>query len=127
MSWETRKRGGRYYTRSYRVNGHIVRKYIGGGRIGQLAQEMDALERNERLQRAKALHAEREQLAELDSLNEQFFTEVESIAKVTLREAGYHNHKGQWRKRKVSPSPETVDRTGTEWRQGVSTSIESIP
>jgi hypothetical protein len=48
MSWETRERGGRYYTRSRRVNGKIEREYIGTGFLAEMASELDRLDREHR-------------------------------------------------------------------------------
>ena len=58
MGWEK----GRYYTRSRKVKGRVVREYIGAGRIGELTAELDAIERERRdLKRheARSLRAER--------------------------------------------------------------------
>ena len=45
MGWE---KDGRYYTRSRKVNGRVVREYIGGGEVGALVAQMDAIERERR-------------------------------------------------------------------------------
>ena len=42
--WEKRERGGLYYTRSRKVNGRVVREYVGSGASGELAALMDAQE-----------------------------------------------------------------------------------
>ena len=42
--WERRERGGLYYTRSRKVNGRVVREYVGSGALGELAALMDAQE-----------------------------------------------------------------------------------
>ena len=41
MSWETRPNGRRYYTRTRRINGRVVRIYIGGGAKGNAAAITD--------------------------------------------------------------------------------------
>jgi len=102
VGWETRNRGGSYYTRSRRVNGRVVRQYVGVGVIGELAAELDAEERAEREARREALRAEQtrarevtDTLADLEAASRQAMTD-------TLHAEGFHRHKGQWRKRRDS-------------------------
>ena len=44
MGWDK----GRYYTRSKKANGRVVREYVGAGRVAELVAQMDALERERR-------------------------------------------------------------------------------
>jgi hypothetical protein len=96
MGWER----GRYYTRSRKVNGRVVREYIGAGLIGEVAAQLDALDRDrrdlerhaERVTRAE-LAAQDEPLNELDAL-------AEGLARAALLVAGYRRHKrGDWGKK----------------------------
>jgi len=49
VGWEARKKGTRrYYTRSRREDGRVVREYIGGGVLGRLAAQLDEIERRQR-------------------------------------------------------------------------------
>jgi hypothetical protein len=99
MAWETRCGRSRYYTRSRRVNGRVVREYVGGGIVGRLGAAVDAHRRAERAD-------ERAALAELDALVEELDALAELVARAALIAAGYHQHaRGPWRKRRTRRSP----------------------
>ena len=99
--WERRERGGLYYTRSRKVNGQVVREYVGGGVLGQLAAWMDADERRRREEEAALWREKRQSLEALDGLAEELYEAVEVIARAALYAAGYHQHKrGEWRKKR---------------------------
>ena len=102
MSWESRNGRGRYYTRSRRRGGKVVREYLGSGDMGMLMALTDALAR-QKLERAAA--AERQRQAEGDALDatvEAACHSIELIARAALNAAGYHqHHRGEWRKRHV--------------------------
>jgi hypothetical protein len=102
MTWETRERGGRYYTRSKKVNGRVVREYIGTGRVAELVAQMDALERRKRRLDALDLRDEKAELADLDARLDELDDLAELLARAALLAAGFHQHKrGEWRKRRV--------------------------
>ena len=61
MGWEKRRRGGLYYTRSKKVRGRVVREYVGGGLLGQLAALSDAERRAKR--KADRMHGLLSELA----------------------------------------------------------------
>lgn len=100
MSWETRERGGRYYTRSKREGGRIVREYIGTGRLAELASELDRLDRerreSERIEQQLARSEVETSEAPIKALHE----DVELLARGALLAAGYHRHHGQWRRKR---------------------------
>jgi len=99
--WERRERGGLYYTRSRKVNGQVVREYVGGGLLGQLAARIDAEERRKRQQEAAAWKEEREQIEALTAPVEELCEGVEILARAALLVSGYYRHnRGEWRKRR---------------------------
>ena len=100
MAWEHRQRGGRYYTRSRKVGGRVVREYVGGGVLGELATRTDEIERRERERAAAADREEREMLEALDAPFAEAWEATETLYRAALVAAGYRQHnRGEWRKR----------------------------
>ena len=101
MAWEKRKRGGAYYTRSRKVDGRMVREYVGAGIRGEIAARMDAKERQRREEEAAAWREEQERLEELAGLVDELCEAVETVARATLLTAGFRQHnRGEWRRRR---------------------------
>ncbi len=101
MAWEKRERGGSYYTRSRKVNGRVVREYVGGGVLGELAARMDAEERRRREDDAAAWREERERLEGLAGLLDGCCEDVETVTRAALIAAGFRrNKRGEWKRRR---------------------------
>jgi hypothetical protein len=98
-----------YYYRVRKVNGRVVREYVGGGPLAELAAQTDALLRQERELKAQELRRQKEALAALDAELAALCEQVDLVARAALLAAGYHQHKrGEWRKRRER------DRAGNE-------------
>jgi hypothetical protein len=97
MAWD--KRG--YYYRSVKIRGRVTREYYGKGWLVDLVAQDHADERQAREARAAALKAERQELADLDATLDRLDTLAEAVSVILLEDAGYHRHKGQWRKRRA--------------------------
>ena len=101
MAWETRQGKGKYYTRSRRINGRVVREYFGTGAAGKLAAFQDAEKRARKATQLRAWQAEQERLEELEEPLEELDGVCDLLMKATLIGAGYHRHKrGEWRRRR---------------------------
>lgn len=100
MGWEK----GKYYTRSRKINGKVVREYIGQGVEAELAAWEDSVKRREREVEQAARKAKKEELSELETLMKELNDEVDSLIPAVLAVAGYHQHKGQWRKKRGQSS-----------------------
>jgi hypothetical protein len=99
--WERRERGGLYYTRSRKEGGRVVREYVGGGVLGELAAQMDAERHQQREAQKAAQREERERLDALVAPLEELYEAAEVIARAALIASGYHRHnRGEWRKRR---------------------------
>jgi hypothetical protein len=101
VGWETRKRGtNRYYTRSRREGGRVVREYIGGGMLGRLAAQLDELERQQREEETTYWRAERERLERSAAFLQELTEAAEVLTRAHLLASGCHQHKGQWRRQR---------------------------
>jgi hypothetical protein len=101
MAWEKRERGGLYYTRSRKVNGKVLREYVGGGVLGEIAALEDEFERRRREEDAAFWEEQREQLEALSAPVDELCEAAETIARAVLLAAGFRRHnRGEWRKRR---------------------------
>jgi len=98
MAWEYRRGAGPYYTRSLRRNGKVVRQYIGRGLVAEAAARLDAEAREARQDLRARLQAERASLARLRSALLDLRRQLDDLTSAALFEAGYHEHRGQWRR-----------------------------
>lgn len=112
MAWETRKgSSGRYYTRSRRQHGRVVREYVGSGAVAEMLAQLDAHLREEQAQDA-AIAAEEQ--AARDAYYARLFGPVDVLdaaSRVLLRQTltalGYHQHdRGEWRRLRGSKKAE---------------------
>jgi hypothetical protein len=102
MAWERRQWGTAYYTRSRKVGGRVVREYVGAGPAGEMAAEMDALERERRETERAAWRAEKDELEALDAPLAELNDLADLLAHAALTAAGFRqHHRGEWRRRRV--------------------------
>jgi hypothetical protein len=97
MAWETRQRGGRYYTRSRRQDGRVVREYVGGGALGELAALHDAQESRRRKEADERERVMLDQLKPLVTLVGELDEAADTMLQAYLVAGGYRKRKGEWR------------------------------
>jgi hypothetical protein len=107
VGWETRSRGGRYYTRSRRVCGRVVREYIGSGETAAIIAALDDRERRENYRRLSVVNVERARLESIDDLVSALSEATDREMRQVLEASGYHQHaRGDWRRRRGTRSCE---------------------
>jgi hypothetical protein len=98
VAWEKRERGERYYTRSRREGGRVVREYVGSGPLAELAAEEDRIRRELEEERRER---EREELGRIEGLAApvlELSEAAEILAHAHLVAAGYRKRKGEYRR-----------------------------
>lgn len=102
MAWETRGGRGRYYTRSVRVGGRVVREYCGTGKRGEAAAESDSRRRAERDAHREEIRAVLGHVADVDDRVRALCDATDAVVRAALLSAGYHQHdRGAWRRRRA--------------------------
>src|SRR5262245_60864676 len=99
MGWKTIN-GRQYYYTCERVGGKVRTQYVGGGQFGSMAAQREADRRAEEAVKREAERAERERDEAEERELVAWFDAVQALADEAMREAGYHRHKGQWRRRR---------------------------
>ncbi len=101
MAWE--RRGDRlYYYRKRRQGSRVVSEYVGAGEHAEAAARRDALARADRERTRQEQLRERERLLALEQAGSDAEEQVRMVTQAWLLAAGYHAHKGQWRRRRVT-------------------------
>lgn len=101
MGWEKRGNATYYYT-AERVGGLVVKRFVGTGRVAELAAQLDALARDERAEAAEAAKRERDELAALDAALAPLNDLAEAATVAALIATGCHRPKrGPWRQRRA--------------------------
>lgn len=100
MAWEIRNGYGPYYTRSVRIGGQVVRKYVGGGLAGALAAARDEEARECRSRERERRNLEKAQARELMGTLDSLSDVVDIELAGRLAAAGFHRHRGEWRRRR---------------------------
>jgi hypothetical protein len=101
MAWETRGGTKRYYTRSRRVKGRVVREYLGRGERAEQAAREDRQARLDRQARKQQQALEVARFGAIIRMGEEYHDAVEIVSRAMMICAGYHYHRGEWRKRRV--------------------------
>jgi hypothetical protein len=87
MSMETRSNGKRYYIQSSRIGRRIRREYVGGGKVGELAEMADIADRLERKRQAEAIRESKLQIAILVEKLKEFESLADGIGECYFSKA----------------------------------------
>ncbi len=103
MAWEDRK-GRSYYYSARRIGGRVQKTYLGcDPQAGRMASA-ESSERRRREEEMEAWKAKREHLEALMAGIGELCEVVELLTRAHLLANGYHEVKGQWRRRRARES-----------------------
>lgn len=99
MGWESR-RGHRYFYRKRRTGGRVTSAYVGTGEWVEALANLEQADRMERAIEHEYRHDERAREQVAEAAFDEVTTLIEALATGALLAAGYHTHKGTWRRRR---------------------------
>jgi hypothetical protein len=99
MGWKTIK-GRRYYYKSEREGGRVKTTYFGAGESGLLMLLLQLEDRAEREAEREKRQADKEEFETEEKAVAEWFDDVQTVADAAIVAAGFHKHKGQWRRKR---------------------------
>ena len=102
MAWESRQRGRgrRYYYRSRKVQGRVVKEYVGVGTEAERAAAADELARAERESEREQLRGVAAKLNPAEEAMRDMDSAITILSQAVLYAAGFHQVNYQWRFRR---------------------------
>jgi hypothetical protein len=92
--------GRRYFYQSRREGGRFKTTYYGSGESAEAIALILAAEREEREIERMERQAEREEADAEEWAIADWFDGVQAVADAAMLAAGFHKHKGQWRRKR---------------------------
>ena len=100
MAIEVRANDRRYLYRSRRVDGRVIREYEGSGQQALFAAEICRWKREEQAAVGALQRKKFETIHGISELVEESSQAFEAMLSASLLAAGYHYHRGEWRKKR---------------------------
>jgi hypothetical protein len=97
MGWK-RINGREYYYKSERVGGRVRSTYFGSGELATAVAALEAEAREGREAERRERRAARDQADAEERAVSAWFDGIQAVTDAALRAAGYHKHRGQWRR-----------------------------
>ena len=102
MGLETRKNSNnQYFYRKHWKGGRVVSEYMGTGPLGELAALHQEIDNERRLAKKEAHEQERRSVILADRTLAELHQITSLLVKSQMLLAGYHQHKGTWRKQRT--------------------------
>ena len=100
MGWKTIN-GRRYYYKSEREGGRVKTTYFGAGESGLLISRMESIDRAEREAESRRTSGRARGVSDAEEKAvAEWFDDVQAVADAAMIAAGFHKHKGQWRRKR---------------------------
>lgn len=101
MAWENRGNKTYYYRKQW-IQGSCVSEYVGHGQLAEVIAALEALDR-ERVELERLAWAEEKaKITGMDRQLDKLCQMIRTITAAALRATGHHQHKGQWRKKRMN-------------------------
>ena len=100
---ETRRNGNVYLYRKVWHNGRCRSEYVAAGTFARLLYEAEQCIRDAQAAERAAQRAQQQQAAAAERDAWVLLAEAQQLAALAMLAAGFHRHRGEWRRRRVPP------------------------